>query len=84
VSERSERNPGKVRQKPTEPWKGDRNLLWQGGCGAFTVSHSNIDVVKTYIANQREHHQQLKMSFPDELRRLLQKHEVAFKEEYLL
>ena len=60
------------------------DFWWQGGYAAFTVSHSNIDVVKTYIANQREHHQQLKMSFPDELRRLLTKHEVAFKEEYLL
>ncbi len=59
-----------------------RDFRWQTGYGAFTVSHSSIDVVKAYIANQREHHE--KMSFRDELRRLLQKHEVAFDEEYLL
>lgn len=61
-----------------------RDFWWQGGYGAFTVSHSNIDTVKAYIANQREHHKNLKMSFADELRKLLKKHEVAFKEEYLL
>jgi hypothetical protein len=60
-----------------------REFWWQGGYGAFTVSHSNIDAVKAYIANQREHHAKLEMSFTDELRRLLQKHGVAFKEEYL-
>lgn len=59
-----------------------RDFWWQGGYGAFTVSHSNIEAVKAYIAGQREHHK--RMSFADELRRLLEKHEVAFKEEYLL
>jgi REP element-mobilizing transposase RayT len=59
-----------------------RDFWWQGGYGAFTVSHSNIDAVKAYIVGQREHHK--KMSFADELRRLLERHEVAFKEEYLL
>ncbi len=61
-----------------------KDFWWQGGYGAFTVSHSHIDVVKAYIANQREHHENLEMSFTDELRRLLAKHGVAFKEEYLL
>jgi REP element-mobilizing transposase RayT len=59
-----------------------RDFWWQGGYGAFTVSHSNLDRVKAYVANQKEHHK--KMSFRDELRRLLEKHGVAFKEEYLL
>ena len=67
-----------------DTFPGIRDFWWQGGYGAFTVSHSNIDAVKAYIANQKEHHKKMKMSFRDELRRLLEKHGVAFKEEYLL
>lgn len=59
-----------------------RDFWWQTGYGAFTVSHSNIDAVKAYIANQREHHG--KMTFADEFRRLLEKHGVEFDEEHLL
>ncbi len=59
------------------------DFWWQGGYGAFTVSHSNIGAVKAYIENQKDHHQTLQMGFKDELRRLLKKHGVAFKEEYL-
>jgi REP element-mobilizing transposase RayT len=59
-----------------------RDFWWQVGYGAFTVSHSNIDAVKAYILNQREHHK--KQSFEDEFRALLQKHEIEFDEKYLL
>jgi putative transposase len=65
-----------------EEFPNARGFWWQTGYGAFTVSHSNIDAVKTYIVNQREHHR--KMSFKDEFRQLLEKHEVEFDEEYLL
>ena|SRR2546429_5889884 len=49
-------------------WKGDsskwihqefpalRELAWQDGYGAFTVSKSNLSEVIHYIENQREHH----------------------------
>jgi putative transposase len=57
------------------------DFWWQTGYGAFTVSHSNIDAVKAYILNQKEHHK--KQSFTDEFRALLQKHEIEFKDEYL-
>lgn len=59
-----------------------KNFWWQTGYGAFTVSHSNVDAVKAYIVNQKEHHNRL--SFEDEFRKLLEKHGVGFKEEYLL
>ena len=59
-----------------------RDFWWQTGYGAFTVSHSNIDTVKAYIANQKKHHKS--MSFRDEFRLLLEKHGVEFDEEYLL
>ncbi|MCE9565380.1 MAG: IS200/IS605 family transposase [Planctomycetes bacterium] len=57
------------------------DFWWQTGYGAFTVSHSNIDDVKRYIANQAEHHK--KMSFQDELRALFRKHGIDFDETYL-
>src|SRR5215510_15838700 len=37
---------------------------WQGGYAAFSVSQSNLEQVKQYIATQEEHHQ--KMNFQDE------------------
>src|SRR5438128_11608514 len=42
---------------------------WQGGYADFSVSQSNLEQVKRYIAEQEEHHK--KMSFQDELRALL-------------
>ncbi len=54
---------------------------WQGGYSDFSVSKSNIGHVEKYIANQDEHHR--KISFQDELRRLLRRHGVEFDERYL-
>jgi REP element-mobilizing transposase RayT len=54
---------------------------WQAGYGAFTVSHSVLDVVKAYIANQDEHH--AKLSYQEEFRTLLVRHGIAFDERYL-
>jgi REP element-mobilizing transposase RayT len=65
-----------------EEFPNARDFWWQTGYGAFTVSHSNIDAVKAYIVNQKEHHK--KLSFQDEFRRLLEKHGIEFDEEYLL
>jgi putative transposase len=39
-------------------------FAWQAGYAAFTVSHSGIERVRRYIANQAEHHQ--RESFQDE------------------
>ena len=33
-----------------------RNFAWQGGYADFSVSASNLDAVKNYIANQQHHH----------------------------
>ena len=54
---------------------------WQAGYGAFSVSQSQKNRVREYIASQEEHHRQL--SFQDELRQLLNKHEIAFDEQYV-
>jgi len=54
---------------------------WQIGYSAFSVSHSQKQVVLDYIANQEEHHR--KMSFKDELIAFLNKHEIEYDERYL-
>ena len=56
------------------------DFAWQGGYGAFSVSASNVDDVRIYIQNQKEHHK--KMSFQDELRELCRRHGVELDERY--
>jgi hypothetical protein len=58
-----------------------KDFYWQGGYGAFSVSHSNVKRVCDYIANQEEHHQ--KRGFQDELRAFFRKHGVKFDERYV-
>ena len=47
---------------------------WQNGYAAFSISPSHVDALKEYIANQREHHR--KVSFEDELQKLMEKYGV--------
>ena len=54
---------------------------WQHGYGAFSVSVSSISSVHSYIEKQSEHHR--KLTFQDELRRFLSKHQVTYDERYL-
>jgi putative transposase len=56
-------------------------FAWQDGYSAFTVSHSALAEVAAYIRRQREHH--AGMTFQEELRRLLQKHEIECDERYI-
>jgi len=53
----------------------------QKGYGAFTHSHSQIDVVIKYILSQEEHHK--KRKFKDEYQEMLEKNDIAFDQEYL-
>jgi len=57
------------------------DFQWQGGYAAFSVSQSNLEHVKQYIAIQEEHHR--KMPFQDELRALLRKHGTKWEEKYV-
>ena len=54
---------------------------WQRGYGAFSVSESMAEVVKNYIDDQEQHHQQ--QSFQDEYFTLLRKHRIEFDERYV-
>ncbi|MGH8020992.1 MAG: IS200/IS605 family transposase [Opitutaceae bacterium] len=57
------------------------DFAWQAGYGAFAVSRSNIDSVRDYVANQREHHR--KRSFQEEYRAFLERHGIDFDERYV-
>ncbi len=57
-----------------------REFFWQSGYGAFSVSQSNVEKVRAYIATQEEHHR--KVSFQDEFRALCRKHGVEIDERY--
>lgn len=54
---------------------------WQEGYGAFSYSHSALDNVINYIANQKEHHK--KRTFREEYIEILKNFEVYYKDEYL-
>jgi putative transposase len=56
-------------------------FAWQSGYGAFSVSQSQLDALKAYVANQMAHHKT--RSFQDEFREFLIKHGVEFDERYL-
>jgi REP element-mobilizing transposase RayT len=58
-----------------------RDFQWQNGYGAFSVSRSNAEIVKKYIANQKEHHR--RQTFQDEFRVFLKKHEIDYDENYV-
>ena len=62
-------------------WLGEQgiNFAWQEGYGAFSVSASNREVVKSYIEHQAEHH--AKHSFEDEFVALLKKSGVTYDPE---
>jgi REP element-mobilizing transposase RayT len=58
-----------------------KKFRWQAGYGAFSVSKSNLDSVKDYVLNQETHHR--KMTFQDELRSILRKHDIEWDERYV-
>ncbi|NQT21491.1 MAG: transposase [Planctomycetes bacterium] len=59
-----------------------RAFTWQVGYSSFTVSKSGSPGVLDYILKQAEHHR--KMTFEEELAKLLRKHEVEFDPENYL
>ena len=56
------------------------DFAWQEGFSVFSVSKSQEQAIKAYIAGQHEHHK--KEDFKSELLRLLQLHNVEFDERY--
>ncbi len=58
-----------------------REFAWQEGYSAFSVSKSQEEAVKKYIAGQAEHHR--KEDFESELLRMLRAHGVECDEKYV-
>jgi len=54
---------------------------WQPGFAAFSVGESQVETVRRYICNQRDHHD--RVSFADELLTLLQEYNIAFDPRYV-
>ena len=65
-------------------WVNESNLVpgkfgWQRGYGAFSVSHSAVDEVCAYIANQEKHHR--KKTFAEELKLFVERYGLKWHEE---
>ena len=57
-----------------------KEFHWQSGYGAFSVSPGHVELLRSYIANQEEHH--ATESFQNEFRRLLTKYQLEWDERY--
>ncbi len=60
----------------------DRFFAWQHGYGAFSVSPSQVERVKQYIANQAAHHRT--HSFEQELLAMLQAANIRVEPDYVV
>jgi REP element-mobilizing transposase RayT len=58
-----------------------QDFYWQAGYGAFSVSQSNLESVRTYIKDQEQHHRNA--TFQEEFRRFLERHQIEFDEKYV-
>jgi putative transposase len=54
---------------------------WQSGYGAFSVGPSDLEAVRTYIFNQREHHRT--RSFQEEYRKFLKEYNIPYDERFV-
>jgi len=57
------------------------DFQWQSGYGAFAVSYSQLDQVKSYLASQEQHHR--RVTFQDEFLELLRRHALEWDERYV-
>jgi len=64
-----------------ETYPAVREFAWQEGYAVFSVSRSQEEVVKGYIARQREHH--AAEDFKSELLKLLEAHGVEYDARYV-
>lgn len=71
-------------KSPSSKWlktKGIPNFFWQDGYGIFSVSSSKVEVVESYIRNQKEHHTEL--SFKEELRKFFLEYGIEYDEQFV-
>ncbi len=58
-----------------------QNFYWQSGYAALGIGQSNIEGLKRYIANQKEHHR--KRTFQEEYIAFLKKYNIEYDERYV-
>jgi putative transposase len=58
-----------------------KKFYWQNGYGAFSVNPHQIDVARSYIQRQHQHHKS--KIFQDEFRAFLKKYQVKYDERYV-
>jgi REP element-mobilizing transposase RayT len=58
-----------------------KDFSWQRGYSAFTVSQSNVEQVRLYIARQKEHH--VRVSFRDEFIQFLEANGIEYDPRYI-
>ena len=64
-----------------DKWSGYQNFYWQRGYGGFSVNPTEINEVKKYVLNQKEHHK--KITFQEEYRAFLKKFNIDYDEKYI-
>ena len=67
-------------------WINERRLVkgkfeWQESYAAFSVGHSQVQIVSDYIDNQEKHHR--KRTFMEEYVKFLAENEISFDSKYL-
>jgi REP-associated tyrosine transposase len=62
-------------------WPQRRLFAWQQGYAAFSVSHSRLGQVRSYIESQEKHH--AKQSFREELAAFLKKNDISYDPRYV-
>jgi putative transposase len=76
---------GKIKANSSK-WANDhkmnmRRFGWQEGYAAFSVSESQVPIVREYIQHQKEHHH--KQTFQEEFVALLERHGIEYDPQYL-
>ena len=58
------------------------NFAWQSGYGAFTVSQSHMERVRSYVEDQKTRHR--RTTFEEEFVSLLRLHHITFGPQHYL
>ena len=64
-----------------EKFSTHKDFAWQIGYAAFSVSQSNLESVRNYIAGQQDHHRHV--SFQEEYLNFLKKHGIKYDERFV-
>jgi putative transposase len=62
-------------------WRNRSYFAWQTGYAAFSVSKSQVESVRRYIENQKEHHR--KVTFQEEVLAFLKKQGIKYDPRYV-